>query len=682
MQEESLQQRVDLVLDRLDRLPSPSMVAIRLFQATGSSETALSDVVSILRQDPGMATRVLAMCRRCHRGLAEEVDSLERAVVLLGFQEIRTATLAIEISGVLGRATTSETLDRMRRHSILVGSLCRLLADGSSGDGSIDPGAAYLAGLLHNLGHLALACAIPTPFSKLVDSASLSSGDLDDTLMRVIGLDGPRVGRRMALAWGLPRELERVVARRPAADDDGATGIDQVVACAEELLLQTGFASWRARPLKSMVDDRLERLGLSATDGDALLADAVDRAAEDAATLGLEEAPPSRLLIGTLARANAELERLVHRPEPERDVAHGDVLAMVSELPLERGLEPTIDAIGRSLAARHPDAAVRIAWRRDRAWFGRDGSGRVRPLGVTPRPFIDGPSRRIVGVEAGTLVISSEGGPVLGEIEHGALENVVRSVIAADDRSVAMDRRRARGRGSDRRIEEAIDGAAEVTAGAVHEINNPLSVVVGRSRILKGWVGDVAVANAASEIHEAARRIDGIVAGLHGHATASRIEPTSMSTEVLLRRCAEAAQTRLEGLGPVEIDDRSGPLAVEVDVRRIVDLVVEACRNALETKEDVRIRLRGSSDALNSRWNLQVEDDGPGFGRRALEHAFEPFFSLKPAGRKAGMGLTVARRVMEAHGGTAAVGNHDRGGGSVVFGFPSGDERAASGTAA
>ena len=55
MQEESLQQRVDLVLDRLDRLPSPSMVAIRLFQATGSSETALSDVVSILRQDPGMA---------------------------------------------------------------------------------------------------------------------------------------------------------------------------------------------------------------------------------------------------------------------------------------------------------------------------------------------------------------------------------------------------------------------------------------------------------------------------------------------------------------------------------------------------------------------------------------------------------------------------------------------------
>ena len=173
MRDEALQKRADLVLERLDRLPSPGAVAIRLFQATGSSETALSDVVAILHQDPGMASRVLSMCRRCHRGVSEEIDSLERAVVLLGFQEIRTATLSIEVAGLFGD-DENEHLQSLRRHSVLVASLSRSLAERHPGGAAIDPAAVYLAGLLHNLGHLALAASIPEAFGKLVESASLS----------------------------------------------------------------------------------------------------------------------------------------------------------------------------------------------------------------------------------------------------------------------------------------------------------------------------------------------------------------------------------------------------------------------------------------------------------------------------------------------------------------------------
>ena len=107
-----------------------------------------------------------------------------------------------------------------------------------------------------------------------------------------------------------------------------------------------------------------------------------------------------------------------------------------------------------------------------------------------------------------------------------------------------------------------------------------------------------------------------------------------------------------------------------MDVRRIVELIVEACRNALEAHEGARIRLRTSSDAVDGRWSLQVEDDGPGFGREALDHAFEPFFSLKPAGRRAGLGLAVVKRVVEAHGGTVAVRNLPDGGGCLMATFP------------
>jgi signal transduction histidine kinase len=73
---------------------------------------------------------------------------------------------------------------------------------------------------------------------------------------------------------------------------------------------------------------------------------------------------------------------------------------------------------------------------------------------------------------------------------------------------------------------------------------------------------------------------------------------------------------------------------------------------------------------VDGRWTVQVEDDGPGFGREALDHAFQPFFSLKPAGRRAGLGLAIVRRVVEAHGGNVVVRNHSEGGGCLVVSLP------------
>lgn len=675
MSDEPLQKRVDLVLERLDRLPSPSAVAIRLLQATGSSETALSDVVSILRQDPGMAARVLSMCRRCHLGLAEEVDSLERAVVLLGFQEIRTATLAIEITGILDEADMQGRLEDLRRYSILVASLSRLMVEHSSSRHSIDPGAAYLGGLLHNLGHLALGSAIPAPFSKLVDSASLSAEDLDETLLRVIGLDGPGVGGRMALAWGLPKEIERLVSRRIVDHDRREAGVDEVVECADGLLRRSGFAPWRSRPLATVVVDRLERLGLTESEADELVARALDRASRDATTLGLTDEPPSALLLKTLSRANAELERRTRQTESIRRHDDEDILGALAEIRVEAGPESVVREIHHAIVARHPMAGVRTAWRRGDRWYGRGETDQIADLGKTPSSWIDGPARVIVGENTGCLMISSEEIPVVRDLEHRVLENLARSAITIAGCLEASGHRELENRRSDRGIEarierEADHRVAEVTAGAAHEINNPLSVVVGRSQILKSWSGDPSVTGSASEIFDAAQRIAGIVAGLHQHATAFDVSPTRIDGDELLQQCAEEAQRRLVGLGPVEIERCSSPVELDLDVRRTIDLVVEACRNALEAQEDVQIRLRGSSDATNSRWNLQIEDNGPGFGRSSLEHAFDPFFSLKPAGRKAGMGLTVARRIMEAQGGSAIVCNHGQGGGSVVFSFP------------
>jgi signal transduction histidine kinase len=106
-----------------------------------------------------------------------------------------------------------------------------------------------------------------------------------------------------------------------------------------------------------------------------------------------------------------------------------------------------------------------------------------------------------------------------------------------------------------------------------------------------------------------------------------------------------------------------------VDVRRITEIAIEAVRNVLDDKEDVCICIRGSIAPLDGRWSLLVEDDGLGFGQAALEHTFDPSFSQKTAGRRAGLGLRVVRRIAEAHGGSASVHNRAEGGGCLVVSF-------------
>lgn len=121
------------------------------------------------------------------------------------------------------------------------------------------------------------------------------------------------------------------------------------------------------------------------------------------------------------------------------------------------------------------------------------------------------------------------------------------------------------------------------------------------------------------------------------------------------------------------------PVDLCVDVRRNVEFAVEGVRDAWPDREDVRIRLRSSTDGADGRWSLLVGEHVRDLGRKTLEHAFDPFFSRRAAGWRPGPDLTVVRRMLEAHGGTTSVRKGSEGGGCLVVTLPiDGTTRAAT----
>src|ERR1700712_2484525 len=91
------EKRVELILQQLEELPTLSNVALRVLEVTGDEDSAVSDVVQVIANDQSLTTRILQLVRRADRGVAGEVNTLDRAVSLLGFANVRSAVLAVSV---------------------------------------------------------------------------------------------------------------------------------------------------------------------------------------------------------------------------------------------------------------------------------------------------------------------------------------------------------------------------------------------------------------------------------------------------------------------------------------------------------------------------------------------------------------------------------------------------------
>ncbi|MFN0132595.1 MAG: HDOD domain-containing protein [Phycisphaerales bacterium] len=203
-----------------------------------------------------------------------------------------------------------------------------------------------------------------------------------------------------------------------------------------------------------------------------------------------------------------------------------------------------------------------------------------------------------------------------------------------------------------------------MTAGAAHEINNPLTVISGRAQLLADALAGADQASARG-IVEAAEQIATLITDLREIAEAS---PTRSDSDLgtLVADAVQRAEKRAGVSGRVRIVAPSTPTphaagssvpsthswpVVLLDGRLVSAALEEVVANALHAGGTAPVRLAVQGPAPDGRLVFVVEDQGVGMSERALQHAFDPFFSEKNAGRRTGLGLTRALRFVELHEG-------------------------------
>src|SRR5437762_6892214 len=102
------EKRVELILQQLEELPTLPAVAVRVLEVTGNDDSSAKEVVALISSDQSLTTRILQLLHRADTGVRGDIDTVDRAVVMLGFDAVRSIVLAVSVFHALGETAATK----------------------------------------------------------------------------------------------------------------------------------------------------------------------------------------------------------------------------------------------------------------------------------------------------------------------------------------------------------------------------------------------------------------------------------------------------------------------------------------------------------------------------------------------------------------------------------------------
>jgi HD-like signal output (HDOD) protein len=252
---------LEWLVGRTTTVYSLPVIYERLNEVINHPRSSLADIAEVVTEDQGLTARILRLANSPMFGFFAEIDSITRALTIIGTQQVRDISLAASVMGMFkGIPDELLSMTSFWRHSIACGIIARTLATYRR-DTNVER--FFVAGILHDVGQLAMCTAIPELVMELLEESRATDTLHFATESRHLGFNHAKAGGSLLDKWMLPHSITEPVACHHAPNTARKYPVEASVVHLADIICQSlefgSSAEWHVPPLDP---EAWKRLGI------------------------------------------------------------------------------------------------------------------------------------------------------------------------------------------------------------------------------------------------------------------------------------------------------------------------------------------------------------------------------------------------------------------------------------
>jgi HD-like signal output (HDOD) protein len=189
-------------IEQAKELPVMPPVAAEIIRKAEDPDTAVKELSELISRDAALAVRVLKIANSSFYAMPREIQTIQQAIMLLGYSTLRSVVVAASMKDVFARFGLAERL--LWEHAVAGAVAANRLAREISGMSAEE---LFLAGLLHDVGRLVMYSQAATQYQEVLKVIYADGGDPVQLERQSFGFDHCEVGRLVLEKWRLPARL-------------------------------------------------------------------------------------------------------------------------------------------------------------------------------------------------------------------------------------------------------------------------------------------------------------------------------------------------------------------------------------------------------------------------------------------------------------------------------------------
>lgn len=218
------------LVGRIRSFPTIPSLYLEVVNALRDPDATTATIGGIIARDMAMTTKLLQMINSAYYGLSRRIVDPVEAVGILGFESVKSLIMTVKLLNQYDKIKPVYfSIDNVWRHSTNVARTAKVMAQLETNDDNIS-GAAYTAGLMHDLGKIILAANFDSLYHKAHNTARKEHVPLWDVEKQVFGATHGEIGAYLLALWGMPEEVVKVTANHHHPLRAGDTGFSALTA--------------------------------------------------------------------------------------------------------------------------------------------------------------------------------------------------------------------------------------------------------------------------------------------------------------------------------------------------------------------------------------------------------------------------------------------------------------------